>query len=1123
MARVRRKHAEAGPRAGRAPARLRLARGLLPWLVLGLAILLVAVSLALLGLSGRSLPVPHFLVARIETRANAALAGQASVSVGNADMVVSPDFVPQVRLRNVTLMSPAAQQLAIIRDIRISLKAGALLSGQMQPARLFVSGARVALRRRPDGSLDVAIAAKSLSGKPMRPADIVLAVERTFDLPVLSGIEAIDVAGLSILLDDSRSGQVWSVQDGTLTLRQDSGRLTVDVGFGLAGQAILTGPSGSAAAGPGSGPSTLARTHLAIVTDKRSHAAELEVQLSQVSSADLAAQVPAFAWLSALDAPISGRFHSGIAADGKLTPLVAALDLGSGALRPTPDTRPIPFDSAHLGLTYDPATAQLDLSAMRVNSPSLQVAAIGHAWVKGMETGSPDALVGQVQVTDFKADPEGVFDNPVSLSQGALDFKLDLKPFRLTIGQLMLVDRGRHISASGLVGAEPAGWSVALDVAIDDIETSRLLALWPVSAVPNTRKWLHDNVATGELFDVKGALRLRPGQEPKLALGYQFRGAEVRFLKTLPPIVDGAGYATIEDYTYTLVVDKGRVVAPQGGDLDVAGSVVKVPDIREIPARAEISLESRSSLTAALAILDQPPFLFISKAGQPVDLADGRAEVSAKLKLKLIKGLKTEDIDYQVAGKLRQVRSDKIVKGRSLTADELAVTANPKGLEISGDAALDGVPLTGGWRQAFGPEGKGKSRVEGSLTLSQATLDAFSIALPQGAVTGQGSGRFSIDLRRGAPPAFHLESDLKGLTLKIPEVQWTKTADQAGKLVVAGRFATPAEIDQLDLSGNGLTAAGKVVLKPDGGMDRAEFDQVRLNDWFDGKITLTGRGKGHAVGLSVRSGTADLRQATFGTSSTDPNDVPPIEIALDRLRISEDIGLETFTGTFSATGGMSGTFNGMVNGEAPVTGTMVSDAAGRAAFRIEADDAGAVLAASGLYGSGRGGTMKLILQPAAAKGSYDGTISISDIRVVDAPVLAGLLDAISVVGLIDQLRGAGIIFSDVAGKFLLTPEAVEIREGSAVGPSLGVSAAGVYRTADRSLDLQGVISPVYLLNGIGQIFSHQRDGLFGFNYTLTGTSAATKIAVNPLSILTPGMFRDLFRKAPPTIATPPAP
>ena len=62
-----------------------------------------------------------------------------------------------------------------------------------------------------------------------------------------------------------------------------------------------------------------------------------------------------------------------------------------------------------------------------------------------------------------------------------------------------------------------------------------------------------------------------------------------------------------------------------------------------------------------------------------------------------------------------------------------------------------------------------------------------------------------------------------------------------------------------------------------------------------------------------------------------------------------------------------------------------------------------------------------------------------------------------------------------------------------------------------------MISPLYLLNGIGSVLTRAGEGLFGFNYKLRGVAGAPKVSVNPLSILTPGMFRDLFRAAPPTL------
>jgi hypothetical protein len=69
--------------------------------------------------------------------------------------------------------------------------------------------------------------------------------------------------------------------------------------------------------------------------------------------------------------------------------------------------------------------------------------------------------------------------------------------------------------------------------------------------------------------------------------------------------------------------------------------------------------------------------------------------------------------------------------------------------------------------------------------------------------------------------------------------------------------------------------------------------------------------------------------------------------------------------------------------------------------------------------------------------------------------------------------------------------------------------------------MRGVVSPIYLLNGIGSVLTRKGEGLFGFAYRLKGTAADPDVSVNPLSILTPGMFRDLFRAPAPKLpATP---
>jgi hypothetical protein len=581
----------------------------------------------------------------------------------------------------------------------------------------------------------------------------------------------------------------------------------------------------------------------------------------------------------------------------------------------------------------------------------------------------------------------------------------------------------------------------------------------------------------------------------------------------LPPIQDGAGYAVINDQTYTLVVDKGYVAAPAGGEINVAGSVLSIPDLRIKPAPAVVSLRTESDIKSALSLLDQPPFQFLSKAGQPIDIAEGRAEVDAVLELVLAAKVKPEDVSYQVAAKLRNVTSDRIVPGRDLAADELDLTASKQGITISGPGTVSGVPVNVSWMQSFAPEEKHRSRVEGTIELSPATLESFGIGLPKGSVTGTGNADIVVALEKGKETAFTLSSDLAGVGLSIPQLNWRKSPKAEGRILVRGRFGKPVSIDRLELEGAGLAVGGKVLITGEGGFDRALFGSASIGGWFNGPVELRGRGKGRTVAVIVQGGRADMRRASFGGGRGDG----PISIALDQLRVSDGIALTGFRGEFSTGGGFAGEFVANLNGEAPIRGT-VAPFGERSGFRIQSQDAGRVMKAAGIFERGRGGILDLSMRPTDRPGHYSGNVAISQIRVVDAPVLAGMLDAISVVGLLSQLSGPGILFSNVTGEFRLTPSAVEITRGSAVGASLGISAAGVYQTTAGIIDLRGTISPIYALNGIGQIFSKKGEGLFGFNYQLSGPSTSPRVSVNPLSILTPGMFRELFRSNPPKLA-----
>jgi hypothetical protein len=302
-------------------------------------------------------------------------------------------------------------------------------------------------------------------------------------------------------------------------------------------------------------------------------------------------------------------------------------------------------------------------------------------------------------------------------------------------------------------------------------------------------------------------------------------------------------------------------------------------------------------------------------------------------------------------------------------------------------------------------------------------------------------------------------------------------------------------------------------MKAGGGLDLARFERVTLDDWLDATVELSGRGAGKAVGIALKGGSVDLRRipgADQRGSSASGQGNGPLRLELDRLIVTSSIALTRFRGDFSLNGGFNGEFAAQMNDGPNVTGTVVPSPNGTA-VRLMSDDAGGTVAAARIFSSARGGQMDLTLTPRQTEGHYDGRLTITNVRVRNASVLAELLNAISVVGLLEQLNGQGLVFNIAEGEFLLTPDLMDLRRASATGASLGVSMAGLYKSGSQQLAMQGVISPVYLLNGVGAVLTKRGEGLFGFNYTLRGTADDPEVGVNPLSILTPGMFRELFR------------
>lgn len=1066
--------------------------------LLVLAIPLIFVVLAAFLIVGQEITAPTWIKSRIETQASEALAGGA-IRMDEITITIARDLHPSVTLRGVSVQDANGQRLARVQTVRAGVSPrGLLFQGDILPQTVSLDGAELALTRDADGAVALAFEtgaapAQTASNLP----ELLDGLDAMFDAPALAALEEVRATGLILNYADQRARRTWTVDGGRAVLTVDDQSLSLGSSVALlSGRSYVT---------------TLAATY---ASRRGTSAAELGLNITDAVAADIASQSPALSFLTLIDAQLSGAMRASIDDAGTLGPINATLEMGQGALRPTAQTAPIGFDALKIYLGYDPAETVLRFDQIEVASDWGNVIAEGHAYLRELRDDIPQALLGQFNLTNISLNPNDVYPRPIEIEQALADIRLRLDPFQIDLGQVVISDPAGSLYLDGHIGADAEGWTVALDGTLPAISKNRVLDLWPTAVIPKTRSWLANNLLAGELFNVNAGLRLAQGDKPVYSVGFEFRDTDARVMPTLPVLTRASGVFNIAQDAMVIAVSDGHFTAPQGGRIDAAGSVFSIPTlgIPEPPARIDLVLDS--TVTAALSVLDLKPFEFLSKASLPVTLADGRARTRGTVTLPLRKTNGPGDIRYSFDSAVRNVTTSRLIPDRTLTADQLAVSVDNDALSIGGDLALDGVPVSGTWTQRIGAQYAGRSQVKGTVELSETFVQRFNLGLPRGMVSGRGTAAVTLDLQSGQDTAFELSSNLRGVGLSLPALNWSKGRSGTGNLSVTGTLGPVPRITDLAVEAAGLEARGNIRLNADRSFERAEFSRVRLGGWLNAPVTLTGRGAGRPVGISIGGGSLDLRRAEFGGGG---GETGPMSVRLNDLQITSGIALTDFRAELTGAGGLSGRFQGAVNGQQQVTGTLVPQNGGTA-VRIRSDNAGGVLRAAGFLPGARKGEMDLILVPTGAEGTYDGQLDITDIRLRDAPTMAALLDAISIVGLLQQLDGNGLLFSEVDAKFRLDPRQIIITESSAVGPSIGLSLDGRYALAEKRMDFQGVASPLYLLNGIGSVLTRRGEGLIGFNFNLRGTPAAPDVAVNPLSVFTPGMFREIFRRPPPQVS-----
>jgi hypothetical protein len=211
---------------------------------------------------------------------------------------------------------------------------------------------------------------------------------------------------------------------------------------------------------------------------------------------------------------------------------------------------------------------------------------------------------------------------------------------------------------------------------------------------------------------------------------------------------------------------------------------------------------------------------------------------------------------------------------------------------------------------------------------------------------------------------------------------------------------------------------------------------------------------------------------------------------------------------------------GALGGVAPLRLVYTDPAQGDGVAILRSSNAGALLRQAGVFADGVGGVLTVEAAVDAAAGfALEGDARIDDMRVVDDPAIRRLIAEVAPAEVEKVAAGEGVAFARISADFALSDGVLRVRDGAAVGPTVGLTLAGTYDIESDTLDMNGVFTPAYQVNAalggiplLGAFLTGGGDeGVFGVNYAVRGRSADPDIQVNPLSALLPGPFRKLLQ------------
>ncbi len=1132
------------------------------WLRLGLefAAGLVVASALLMGLVAWRISSGEialdFLAGPIERAVNSNFDGY-SISIGGAVLEQAEgDGGVSFRLRDLVFRDDNNIVLAEAPRAAIGISALDLLVGEISPTSIDLIGPRLVVLLRRDGRVEIDIARElqAPGGSTLRPQtesisnpdrddetdEPPLPVPEIDSVPIstvtdirfllgfsdeeggqgfLGALNRVGILNADLIFIHEKLGVRWEVQQGNLGLIRDQAGIRYEASADVTGDAgdwslRLTGDVSD----PGEG-------------------LRVSINVQDFIPRQASSLIEGLGGLSMLDLPISAFGVAIIDDNSRVSNFDLAAQFGAGFLRLGEESeRGFVIDQGAIGLSYNASENLIQLLPSRFDFND------DYATFSG--TIRPPVTDPEVQSGstfwefDLKGN-EGSFtaqgvDMPLQVDTAKILGRYDAENGEIWFDQAEMHAQGVSIAANGRIRAAERSPEIELFAKFSPMAVDVLKQIWPHLLARDARDWFFENVYEGTITDLAVVIDFPGGliadleewapiPQEAFDLAFGFRGVTAEYFWALPNIENGIGRAKMKGGRFSADIIGGTIPVASGAVVENVTGSIEIPNVTDEPAIAYIRAVGSGTTAALLELLNYTPLEYADDVGLNPAETGGTSTLELDISVPLLKDVTYEEVNLAARAEIHNFSVSNLFGGQDMENGELILRVLPTRVEAAGEMLLSGVPARLNWRRSFGDPGGGNLSLR--MRLDEAGRETFGVDLDF--LRGPVEVEIVPESIGSRNPELGFLIDLTDASLTYPNLGWDKPAGVASdaRFNLVSLANGSSQLNDFVLMGSGTNIEGDLVVDNDGRVQSAAFPHFALNEGDDLSLNLT-RGNDDVLNVEVRGESFNgggIVQGMFNDTAPATNSDDSV-INLDAVisRVSGNSGSEItdVTAQVIQKDGRTSylTIDSLAEGE-NLTMRITPSANGSSRdFSIVSGNAGAALRFAGLYSNVQGGDMIMRANlPNDPFAEVNGQLVMKNFRLVDDRIARQIVSTDPRTNSREP-SAQGDYFQRLNMPFTRQNGVLTIGESYINGPVVGATLRGQVDFNRDTINLAGTYVPLYALNNllsnvpvVGQILTGGRnEGLLAVTFAIQGSLSNSRVIVNPISAVAPGLLRKLF-------------